>query len=308
MKNKTNFCTHLFLILILFSCSSRSEDNNPINGGNTPEELSADFDVSPICCPPVTATGRYFDYVEMIFTNHSTGEGLEYEWSFGSTEANPTEIFSLYNGYNQNTLTFGLTVTDTHGNTAYAEKSIELPMLVPFGTFTFDGVTCDIDYFDYNPNLSIYGNAPTYSSNYDVASDGYNSYRLEFLAPTLDYNDCGFPLNLNSLVIRIGGSVPTQTVSMTQTGDFNLSSPDKFYVSFANNGWKTFDSGTGSSGAVTIAGMDEGYHMIVALDLNGQVKNVATGETKAFNIDLNWIPHSCYYNYSSFSCDDQPGW
>jgi hypothetical protein len=312
MKTPITLFAHLLLILILFSCSGDSTDNTDDNTDleNPQEELLADFEMNPVCCPPASATGLYFDRVEIQFTNLSTGEGLQYEWSFGSTEKSPNETFPLTPGYTEITRTIGLTVTDANGASAYVEKSIVLPMLVPFGTMTFDGVECDINVIGHPTSYSIYGRAPTYGSVYNNISDSYNTYRLSFLSGTLDYNECDFPFIIeDSLVIRFGGGSPTQTTGMTQTGNFNVTDSSKFYLSYGNHSWKTFDNDGGvSSGATTIAGMDEGYNMIVALDLTGQVRNVGTGEIKDFVIDLNWIAHECYYNYSAFVCDGQPGW
>lgn len=272
------------------------DDNNNDDDDSDPDqdELKADFNPLPLCCPPVTISGRYFDEVQVDFENQSTGDIVAYEWSFGSTEKNPTETFSLSNSFNQNELEFELTVTDSDGNTDSMTKSIELPILMASGTITFGGQTCEVNYYDAPSN------SPQFPPYY-LSTTGDNGDWVAFAIKSIEFSSgCDIP----SPAIRIGGYLPGQRVSMTQVEDYTPTQTDNFSVSFGS--YYTFDDpgGAVSSGSVNIAGIENGAHIITNIGLSGRVENYQ-GDQKDFEIDLHYIPHVCYYGYTII-CDAQP--
>lgn len=268
-------------------------DDSPDNP-NPGEELIADFEILPLCCPPATASGRYFDEVQIEFENRSSGNIVEYQWSFGSTEENPTETFGISNHFNTNTLEFELTVVDDQGNTDSIEKSIELPTLVASGNITFGGQSCQINYYDSDPDYPL--TPPFYMSIMDLGE--WVGYSIN------DINLAGCD-GVVSPVIQLGGYLPGQRVTMTQVGEYTPSNPSNFYVSFG--AYRTFDDSEGlySSGGVDISGIEDGAKIITSLSLSGRVENNYTGDIKDFEIELNYIPHICYYNYTTL-CNAQP--
>lgn len=268
----------------LEDCVENEEDDE------IPDDPIADFEMSPICCPPASASGRHFEYVEIIFNNQSTGEGLEYNWSFGSTEANPTETFSLNNYWVENTQTIGLTVTDSYGNSDYIEKSIEIPTLAPIGTVTYNGTTCNINFYEGNPWIVLA--AFYYHQYWDTNDENYcNTMSIPWEALTYS-QECDFPTDL-SIRINLGGEHVGTAPTMTQVEEWCPTNSNNFYVSFGN--YSTFDGGI-SSGGITLSGVDEGFNMIAGLSLSGLVRNGPEGETRDFSIDLSWIAHACYYS------------
>ncbi|RRO24317.1 lipocalin family protein [Flavobacteriaceae bacterium 14752] len=262
-------------------------------GINPSDELVADFNILPLCCPPTTITERYLDEVEIEFENLSSGNIAEYEWSFGSSEENPTETFPLNMSFIENTLTFELTVTDNEGNSDSVEKSIDLPILAASGTITFGGETCEINFLDNNPDLPIL--PPYYSSRMDMGQ--WVSYGIN------DVNCSGS--NIPSPVIHLGNFKPVQTFNMKQVGDFDPTDPNTFYVSFGS--YSTFDDNTGtiSDGSVDLTGFENGAKVINELNISGVVTDDFTGDSKNFDISISNIPFICYYDLIVL-CDAQP--